>query len=205
MKSWAWAAICISVVSLGAMSGAAGCSSDDPAGDGDDDGEGGSGSGGTGSGATTGSGPTTGSGTTTGTGSPASSGTGSTSESCDDIGVCDGENSCLVCSIVGDPADFSDGGECESAYSACFGTDDMCTGGDADCCAFDACVAACPMDDAATPDVDENLDCLCTNNGTQCEMASMPGTCVGDHPDGFAVYLPFVQCVLDVCATSCGG
>ena len=52
MKSWAWAAICISIASLGAMTSAAGCSSDDPAGDGDSDGEGGNGSGGDGSGAT---------------------------------------------------------------------------------------------------------------------------------------------------------
>ena len=96
MKSWAWAAICISIASLGAMTSAAGCSSDDPAGDGDSDGEGGSGSGGNGSGATgnTASNSTTGAMTTGSmTGTPASSSTGGMMTCADEATVDD----CVAC------------------------------------------------------------------------------------------------------------
>jgi hypothetical protein len=160
MKSWAWAAICISVASLGAMSGAAGCSSDDPAGDGDEDGEGGSGSGGTGSGATTGSGPTTGSatGTTTGSGTPSSS-TGMPMEGCEDEAT---YADCFDCFAEEFPAGFD-------SLNGIYLEDCICgVGADcaADCNPMMLPTAECSMQmptpecDACNMAIDANSPCL---------------------------------------------
>jgi hypothetical protein len=124
------------------MSGAAGCSSDDPAGDGDDDGEGGSGSGGTGSGATTGSGPTTGSatGTTTGSGTPSSS-TGMTMEGCEDEAT---YADCFDCFAEELPEPYG-------ALNTFYGTECACdVGADCatDCNPGNLPVAECLMEDA---------------------------------------------------------
>ena len=197
MKSWAWAAICISIASAAAMGGVAGCSSDDPAGDdGDDDGEGGNGSGGTGAGNT----PATGSGTGTGTGTSTSTGPGG--GVCDDLPCNDpGEpdmdpnNDCVSCSFAGDEA--SDAGTCGPEAQACFDT-----AGD-ECLNLNDCILACPEDDAAF------LDCLCTNDGTLCNeeqdppTQSMAGTCFGDHPTGVEPLTGLLGCINGVCATAC--
>jgi hypothetical protein len=79
----------------------------------------------------------------------------------------------------------------------------MCTGGNAECCAIADCSAACP-DPAVDPA--GNLDCFCTNDGTNCVEEQMPGTCLGDHPNGLEDYAGVVQCIIgDTCPTSCGG
>jgi hypothetical protein len=97
------------------------------------------------------------------------------------------------------------GGECNSLATTC--------DGNAECGAFLDCVDACPADDASTPDVDENFDCLCTNDGSSCTANQMAGTCVGDHPDGVDDASALFGCVLGddttnpptagVCSQSC--
>lgn len=148
-------------------------------------------------------------------------------DSCDAIGVClppggaSGvrvDRSCLECAVAGDTEVAPNGGACKSAYEACFGTDEACTGGSADCCAFADCLDGCPADNPATGNLNENLACICTTSdaGTPndasddgCVATSLPGTCVGDHGSGFALYQSYSVCVFGeaptagVCQQSC--
>lgn len=90
-------------------------------------------------------------------------------------------NDCLSCSQTTGP--------CKDEANTCSANDE--------CGAFVACFTACPADDPMTPEVDEEFACLCTDDGTgHCDPASMPGTCVGDHPMGIKDYLSLVTCVL---------
>ncbi len=166
--------------------------------------------GGTGGGGTGGGGTGGGSSITTGN----TTSTGSAMGSCDDIGVCDGDgmdpnSGCFECSIIGDDTVAVDGGVCVDSYVQCFGTVEDCSdAGNPACCAFANCAAACPDDNAATTDVDENLACLCTStDNMQCDAMEPAGstTCIGVNGiDAVQDYLAFVGCVVDdTCPTSC--
>jgi hypothetical protein len=178
-------------------------------GDSSSDGEGGEGGSG---GDTTSTTSTKGGTTTKTTGATMNTTTGSTtsgSMACDDIGGCNGDgmdpaSGCLECSIIGDDTTASDGGECVEEYVACFGTMADCSDGNADCCALDDCLAACPE-----PDADFWM-CACGSaDGASCDPAAAPvGTCFGDDP-GPGLDLTYgqngwVTCVIGVCETSCG-
>jgi hypothetical protein len=136
------------------------------------------------------------------------SSTGSGSNTCDDIGLCSGDgvdpsSGCLECAVIGDASTAVDGGTCQDEYITCLGTDDLCTGGNQACCDMVTCLNSCPD---ATIDPDGNLDCSCTNDGTSCLPIEdqLPGTCLGDHPNGYNDYLNVISCIfLDTCSFSC--
>lgn len=174
----------------------------------------------TGSGGTTTSAGAGGTTTTTTTSSVAgptssvtSSGSGNNSKSCDDIGVCEGDqmdpaSGCFECAIIGDSTTAVDGGSCFDAYKQCFGTKADCSdAGNKACCDFSQCVADCPDDNMATADKDENLDCICTNDGSKCTGMEPMGstTCIGKAgTPAVQDYLDFVNCVIDAtCPNSC--
>ncbi|MFO0555082.1 MAG: hypothetical protein U0271_42285 [Polyangiaceae bacterium] len=140
---------------------------------------------------------------------------------CDEIGVCtppsnamgiDPYRSCLECAVAGDTTVAPDGGSCEAAFVACFGTQGDCVGGEPDCCAFYDCASFC--DSNANGRLDESeLGCFCTTEddgmgGVQCSSTSMAGTCVGDHGVGLGKAIDYEDCVYGltspgVCAASC--
>ena len=207
MKSWALVGI---VLTLGI--GVAACSSDDNSGSSSGSG----GSGGSGSGSNSGGSPTSTTSTsssptsttstsssptsTTNTTATTSSGPGMT---CDDIGVCqdddqDPTNDCVTCAIIGDDVSV-DGAACQDDYVACFGTAGDCSDGDVECCGLNDCINACPTDPAA------QLDCICTNDGTQCTGDTTdPNTCFGQHPEGIEPLITILSCLFtDTCPNSC--
>jgi hypothetical protein len=122
---------------------------------------------------------------------------------CDDIGVCEGDgvspsSGCLECSILGDNTDALDGGQCAEAYFTCLGQDGQCGNGEP-CCAFIDCVEGCQQ---LPPE--EQLDCICTNNGQDCLNEQQPGTCLGDHPEGLQRYIELDSCIYSqACPGSC--
>jgi len=144
---------------------------------------------------------------------PTSSSSGGSSKSCDDIGTCEGDqmdpaSGCFECAILGDSTTAVDGGACFDSYTQCFGTKADCSdAGNKSCCDFFNCIQDCPKDDPKTADVDENLNCLCTNDGDQCLMTEPMGsmTCIGKHGvPAVQDYLEFVDCVIDLtCQVSC--
>ncbi|MBM4374218.1 MAG: hypothetical protein FJ095_03965 [Deltaproteobacteria bacterium] len=173
---------------------------------------------------TTGSGSGAGGNTTSSSSASSSSGktssvvgptssSGGSSKSCDDIGTCEGDqmdpaSGCFECAILGDSTTAVDGGACFDSYSQCFGTKADCSdAGNKSCCDFVNCIQDCPKDDPKTADVDENLNCLCTNDGMKCLMTEPTGsmTCIGKHGvPAVQDYLEFVNCVIDsTCPVSC--
>lgn len=95
-----------------------------------------------------------------------------------------------------DQVDGNDCLSCSQTTGPCKEESDTCSA-NAECTAFVACFSACPVDDPMTPEIDEELACLCTDDGTgHCDPASMPGTCVGDHATGVKDYLSLITCVL---------
>jgi hypothetical protein len=119
---------------------------------------------------------------------------------------------CLDCALTDDPTVASDAGVCLDSYETCFGTDPATacgTGGDPACCSFVDCLNACPADDPATADVDENLNCICTNDGTQCTMDQTdPNTCLGADGglQGAQEYIAIIDCLFgqDGMSGTCG-
>ena len=118
--------------------------------------------------------------TTTGSGPSTSSG-GTT---CGSL-PCDQCQSCAL----------SPGGDCITQWNAC--------AANSECGAFMNCISACPFDDPNTPG-DEQLDCICSNDGTTCDGNLTPGTCIGDHSSGMNDYSAVGECIYTVaCSSSC--
>jgi hypothetical protein len=147
---------------------------------------------------------TTTTGTTTSTTTTSTTSGGPTGY-CDDISQCEGDgvtpqSGCFECTILGDDTIAFDGGICSADYDQCFGPNGNCTGGgNPACCSFLNCVNACPADNPNTT-TDENLNCLCTNNGSNC-IAEPSGstTCFGKFPTGADDYVTFANCVFGNC------
>lgn len=107
--------------------------------------------------------------------------------------VCEDEATCLDCQNC-------------AANGACSAEAAACQAG-SPCLALNTCLGACPQDNPATADVDENLDCICTNDGMQCVQEQMAGTCLGDNPTGIDPFLAFSDCLFgaDSMSGECGG
>jgi hypothetical protein len=131
---------------------------------------------------------------------------------CEDIGSCTGDgmdpsSGCLECAVLGDDTIASDGGECGDEYLACYGTDENCTGAsDPECCQVVDCINACDANMNNMIESGAELDCLCTNNGTQCEQTQMAGTCLGDYPSGIQTLFAYEDCAFgpDGMSGACG-
>jgi len=78
-------------------------------------------------------------------------------------------------------------------YGACTGPAGTCQS-NPDCANFLACVSNCPADDPATQ-TNENLDCLCENDGSACTALDAAGTCTGDYQNGISDYIDLATCV----------
>lgn len=97
---------------------------------------------------------------------------------CSDMDM-DTTNDCLSCSQTI--------GNCQVETQTC--------NDNAECGAFLDCLNTCPEDDPSTMN-DENLDCLCANDGTTCTDLTTAGTCTGDHQAGIQDYIALADCVL---------
>lgn len=83
---------------------------------------------------------------------------------------------------------------CSQTMGLCVGETQTCND-NAECGAFLDCLNLCPDDDPSTT-ADENLDCICANDGMACVQMQPAGTCVGDHMGGIQDYLALADCVL---------
>lgn len=115
--------------------------------------------------------------------------------------------STLPCSDM-DMDNTNDCLSCSQTIGACVSENETC-GANAECGAFLDCLNACPDDDPATM-ADENLDCVCANDGTTCTNLTTAGTCTGDHQGGIQDYIALADCVLGdgmgtdgECTTAC--
>ncbi len=131
-------------------------------------------------------------------------------QTCDTIGVCQGDavtpsSGCVECAVLGNDGFAINGGACLDEYVGCFGPGGTCDeGAHPECCKFFDCLVGCPEDDPGTA-ADELLDCACSNNGTECLVDQEKGTCLGDEPAGGERYLAWSACLFfDVCSVSCG-
>jgi hypothetical protein len=138
--------------------------------------------------------------------------TGPASGGCDEIGSCEGDGAnpdtgCLECAVLGSQYDAVDGGACADEFAACFGDGGMdCTGaGDPECCQVYDCLEACDANMNNQIDAGPELDCFCTNDGSECVQNQLPDTCLGDYPSGIQTAVEWEACLFeDVCPDSCG-
>ena len=183
-------------------------------------GSGGATSSATSTGTTTSATTSTGSKTTTSTNASTTTTTGGLS-TCDSIAKCTGDgmtpsSGCLECSVIGTSMTATDGGKCLSSYKAAYGTDAMCTGGQAGVCTYLNCRKTC--DPTLMFTTKAQLDCVCTNNATaapyslsQClpyAMQTNPQTCRGALYANMPAYMAYAAaqtCIAQTCAMSCGG
>jgi hypothetical protein len=189
----------LSAVAVFGLAFAVGCTTTTTDGSGGGGGEGGGGDGGNGA--------TTTSNVTTTTSSGGAQTCEQVAPACEGDGM-DPSSGCFECSIIGDSTIATDGGLCADSYVACFGTDGSGTGATSQACVdLLGCLDAC---EAQFPDTEsvEYLNCLCTNDGTQCTQGQTdPNTCLGadTNLEGLTALFAFQDCVtVEVCPTACG-
>lgn len=122
-------------------------------------------------------------GTSTATSGPSTT-TGTSSGGCDGLDC----GSCQNCALA-------PGGPCEPEWNAC--------NANSECIGLLDCMSACPVDDPSTV-ANEELDCICSNDGNNCDGNLTTGTCFGDHSAGMNDYSLVGDCIFNTaCPSSC--
>jgi hypothetical protein len=131
---------------------------------------------------------------------------------CDEIGVCEGDgvtwnSGCTECAAFGPNPPALDGSACAEQYFICFGNGDpsCMSAPEPECCLLYQCLDACDFDASGFLDVGPELDCFCTNDGSQCVRPQQPGTCLGDYEAGLDPAIEWSVCIYEEhCPSSCG-